>query len=85
MCVYAKYRLSDIAQRKDREDGGEEKQDRENKKQGEKKFEEQRLYWKRMPIKRRIAYCITFSLMEKFLMESKTKIPGTTKLKKKKP
>ena len=44
MCVYAKYRLSDIAQRKDQEDGGEEKQDRENKKQGEKKFEEQRLY-----------------------------------------
>lgn len=49
MCVYAKYRLS---QRKDRKDGGEEKQDRENKKQGKKKIEELRLQKKRMPIKR---------------------------------
>lgn len=46
MCVYAKYRLSQ------RKDGGEEKQDRENKKQGKKKVEKPRLQRKRMPIKR---------------------------------
>lgn len=65
MCVYAKYRLSDIAHRKDREDEDEENQDRKNKKQGEKKIEEPRLHRKGLPIKRRIVYYITFSLMEK--------------------